>query len=1047
MPTHLLLAPAGHGKTRYAIDRIRAVLASEPLAPVAVILPNQTRVAEFRRRLAAAGGALGVNLFTFHTLYAELLTRAGEPKARLLEPVQVQLLRTIVDQLWREGSLRHYASLRAKPGFVAVLRDTIQELKRARVFPKEFFSAVKGLGPRIEELAAIYNAYQDWLLREDWADPEGQGWLAAIALDEHPDLGRELRLLVVNGFDEFNPTQLVVLTLLARHARETLITLTGDPQRSRLAHRRFHRAQEALTTALDLEIETLATDAEAPRDLPALAYIENNLFEPGPHPPAPSPNTKSKRRERGGNLKSPPSNLQSPITFFEAQNRAEEARAALRWVKTRVVQDGVPLSEAAVLARDLDPYRPFLEETAAEFGLPLRLVGGRPLAENPGVAALLALLSLSVLDWPRRPLLDVWRSPYFDWSTQKITPADVAALDAASRAGHVVAGLNQWHEAFDLLAQKKPPDETIADEDYSPLSRETAEGPGVRAKFDAFVTRLTPPARVTVREYTAFVENLIGDDPALATRFAPTDSSRDETSLRIVARARENPHTAQRDVAALRAFKDVLRGLVLAEAALGADPGSYAAFFEELRSAVKATTYSAASETGVLVASALDARALSFRAVALLGLSEGEFPQPERENAFLRESDRAELRKRGLSIEPKLRGDEVTFFYQAVTRARECLLLSRPYLADDGQAWEASPYWLQAWRLLGEPKPNRVRPETPLAPDEAASQPEFIAASGQFDSHLARGIEILRSRLAASAAGAHEGELPQLAALLATRYPATHGWSASRLEAYGACGFYFFIAYALGLEPRTPPEEGYDVRILGSMLHQILENTYRQAADPTDLNQCLHLLPEIAKGVFDAAPADYGCRPTPLWELQQQELERILRETMIALAEVSEGYTPCYFEERFGMGQPSLLLSTEIGDVRLHGYIDRVDEGPDGRLRVVDYKAGGAAISARHLTQGQRLQLPLYALAAREALGLGEIGGGFYWHIGRAAASSLKLEKYDGGVEGAFETAVQHIAAHVRDIRAGRFQPQPPADGCPKYCPAVGFCWRYTPKR
>ena len=61
------------------------------------------RVAEFRRRLAEAGGVMGVNLVTFHTLYAEILARAGQPRARLLDPVRVRLLRAIVDQLCQEG--------------------------------------------------------------------------------------------------------------------------------------------------------------------------------------------------------------------------------------------------------------------------------------------------------------------------------------------------------------------------------------------------------------------------------------------------------------------------------------------------------------------------------------------------------------------------------------------------------------------------------------------------------------------------------------------------------------------------------------------------------------------------------------------------------------------------------------------------------------------------------------------------------------------------------------------------------------------------------
>ena len=171
MPTHLLLAPAAHGKTYSAIQLIRETLNTEPLTPVTIILPNQIRVAEFRRRLAGAGGALGVELVTFHSLYAKILARAGQPRARLLDPLQVRLLRAIVDRLDEEGRLRHFAPLRARPGFIAALRAIIEELKRARIEPGDFSSAVSGMGDNLEEIAAVYSAYQDWLLREDWTDP------------------------------------------------------------------------------------------------------------------------------------------------------------------------------------------------------------------------------------------------------------------------------------------------------------------------------------------------------------------------------------------------------------------------------------------------------------------------------------------------------------------------------------------------------------------------------------------------------------------------------------------------------------------------------------------------------------------------------------------------------------------------------------------------------------------------------------------------------------------------------------------------------------
>ena len=131
---------------------------------------------------------------------------------------------------------------------------------------------------------------------------------------------------------------------------------------------------------------------------------------------------------------------------------------------------------------------------------------------------------------------------------------------------------------------------------------------------------------------------------------------------------------------------------------------------------------------------------------------------------------------------------------------------------------------------------------------------EFSQANGELDPHLIRGISILQSRLSEGAASPYNGKLDELSSTLTAHYDLSFGWSASKLESFGTCPFYFYIAYALDLAPRTDPEEGYDARILGSMLHQILEFTYAQVSDPKDLEECLQRMPEIARGSIQNRP-------------------------------------------------------------------------------------------------------------------------------------------------------------------------------------------------
>ena len=1040
MTAHLVLAPASAGKTQLALDRILALRRQQPLTPIWVIVPGQPQARAFQQRLSQSGGALNVRVGTFYTFYGEILAQAGAPVPRLTDPVQYRLLRQIIERRVDDGTLRHYAALRDKPGLVSIVGNLIEELKRARIGPEALARCeYVAHQPRLSELAALYTDYQHWLQDNGWADVEGEGWLAARALENDPALCRVVPLLIVDGFDEFNPTQLAVLRALSGRVADTLITLTGAFDGSRVAHRRFQRARAALTHWIEVTPEALPPSDHDSRPS-VLQHLADALFEPNqPRRPA-----------------------DDVIELIEASDRAEEVRAALRWLKARIVREGYRPAEVAVIARNLTEYRSFLIEVAAEFGLPLRLEGGERVTRNPAIAALLSVLALPVNDWSYRAVIEAWRSPYFDWSLIGLAAGDADRLARAARETTIVRGANQWLDALQRLAQAAPEQDT--DEPASAGPRGAAAD-RLRQQFADFVDRLTPPPAATWREYAAFVENLMGDDPSIEHADA-ADETATPDSLHLIRCALDNPETARRDRAAVRAFKEALRGLVLAEATLGdPQPIDYARFLAELSAALESAMFETDQPDvdAILATSIMPARGLVFRAVALVGLAEGEFPQREREDTLLRETDRRALQTAGVPLASRLRGDEVSLFYQAVTRARDRLLITRPYLTDDGQAWDASPFWRHVRELI-DVVPQHLKPEEARPWSEAASEVELIARlaqAGMTVEHwplsaalqsdwraVEAGAAVLRARLADTARGPFEGDVAAQAAWLTRRYGAAHGWSASRLEAYGTCPLYFYFANALDLQPIEPPEAGLDVARRGSILHAILAQVYPAAADPSDVAQVAAALPAVAQAILDDAPRRHGFRPTPLWDIERAEIIKTVQRTLEALAEQTDGFVPRYFEQPYGFAdQPPLTLSTTAGQIRLHGYIDRLDENATGELRLIDYKSSATPITARDLINGRKLQLPLYAAAARQLFKRRAVTAGFYWHLGRAKPSGLKLETFAGGIAAAIDTAAQHIGAFVTAIRAGQFAPQPPDGGCPEYCPAASVCWRYSPRK
>jgi len=1086
MTASIYLAPAASGKTAYALRLAREASRGLRATP-RVVVPTHLQARACRRRLAELGGAMGVHVLTFDRLTDECLAAAGETYVELSDPVQFRLVRSLLDEL----PLTHYAPLRDRPGFVQVLQGLIGELKAAQVWPEALAAAVAELGgePRLDELALIYAAYQAQLHARGWADRAGLGWLAVEALAERaPDVARDWSLLVVDGFDSFTPVQLALLATLGARAEHMVVTLTGalDARERALVHRRFTRTRRDLEERLGVRAVPLP-ELDGRHAAP-LAHLESGMF-----------------CGEGTQV-----DADGAVELVAAPDRAAEARAALRWLKARLVQDGLRPGEVALLARDVGPYRPFILQTAAEFGLPVRVTGGVPLRTNPAVAALLDLLRLVLpspvpnaaaretepaLPW--RLVLEAWRSPYFDWSEMLvdgrnkttdaggirtteagpvqparaggIRPLDAGALDAAVRWGRVVGGLAQWEEILGDLAARGEPDAVSGVDEERGVPPDVPVGEAARVlgdQFDRFVRRITPPqGRRSYREFVVWLEDIIGADPALRTEWEPEEEP--AASPRLVACVRQaDPETAGRDVAALRALKDVLRGLVWAEEALTPPPVDFERFFDELSGAVEAASYHLPVEPGreeVIVADVIQARGVPFRAVAVVGLAEGEFPAAISEDPFLRDADRVRLREGfGLQLERSTESSEAEFFYETLARARERLLLTRPRLADNGASWQASPFWEEVLRCVSA-QPETLTSESIPPPAQAASWPELMESLATYPDdgdardwvRQAGGARLAALDMAARVldlrrrgnGAMHDGDLEPVAERFARRYGPAHTWSASRLEAYRTCPFMFFINSVLGLEPREEPTVGLDVRQRGTIYHVILERLYAAVDDPTSLVELLAALPGVAGPILEEAPRREGFRATAWWRQTCDEILAVLRQTLEALAELQEEFVPFAFEARFGIaGLPPLVVDAGGDSFRVRGVIDRVDSAPGHRVRIIDYKTGGPSpYSKRALEEGKKLQAPLYALAARDALELGDPVDGFYWHVRHARRSGLTLRGFEGGPEAAMDLAVEYTWEAIRGIRAGRFVPRPPADGCPAWCAAAAFCWHHRP--
>jgi ATP-dependent helicase/DNAse subunit B len=440
---------------------------------------------------------------------------------------------------------------------------------------------------------------------------------------------------------------------------------------------------------------------------------------------------------------------------------------------------------------------------------------------------------------------------------------------------------------------------------------------------------------------------------------------------------------------------------------------------------------------GVLVADPEKIRARRFRAVFVCGLQDGEFPRRPSPEPFLDDDARADLaRASGLVLKrhEDVLGTERYFFYASVSRPEEVLFLSFRSSDEEGDPAQPSPFLDDVRALFTEElwaeRGTRLLAEVTWPPATAPTPHELRRAQ---------------------AAAERVPEPPPLTAPATTAVLASlaaRGPEPARaLETFSACGVRWLVESLLKparIDPDPEPMRR------GSAAHALLERTLRGLKQRTGSARLAPdtldaALVELRAGIAELRPGR-GTRARAGLRALEEDLERYLRHE----AENGAQMEPAWLEWSFGReGDEHPALQLNGSGVAASGRVDRIDV--DGALAVVrDYKGRNVTAGARWGQDG-KLQAALYALAARDLLGL-EPAGALYQPIGRSDRRPRGLVRsgtpgrYVNGdvVEAeALDTALDDAraaaanAAHA--MRAGRIRPCP-SKCSPNGCAYPGIC-------
>ena len=947
---------------RPATERLREAIAEakggDPLAPATVVVPSN-HVGVVARRLLATGAlgpacerGAGIAAVDFLTLYrlAELLG-ATRLAAQGRRPVSTPVI---------AAALRR--SLAAEPGVFEPVADHTSTEETLVAAYKELRdvspAALRRLATCSERAADVVRLHLDARARLErtFSDEEDLVSAALAQLDAGGDRW-ELGPVVVYLPQRISLHGAALLRSVGSRAGILVIAgLTGDARADAGVERTVRRVCAAGVGDSD---HAAATPAQL-------------LAVSPPTVPPPAVPAVSAERTR-------------IVTTSDAD---EEVRAGIRAV-VDAARAGMPLERMAILYGAHEPYGRIVHEQLDLAGIPHNGASVVPLTARVPGRSLLGLLSL--------PTHGFRRDDVFAWlSSARILhegrPAPVAAWEKVSREAGVVAGRAEWDRLLDAYAEER---ESAAE--------------GQAAALDAPEWKATSLRRTAsrARDLRRFVLGLI-DDLSRADDTAGGWGERARWAHRHLATLLgDERHRAGWPLVERKAFDRTERALdrlarldhvedhvgldVFArtlELELAADPGRVGRMGEGV----------AVGSVGMGVGLALDL-------LVVLGLAEGTFPAPVRDDSLLPDDERT-----AAGGELPLRAEGIEWQHHellAALAAAERHVLCVPRGDLRRSSGSVASRWvvdvasaLGGEQLVAEDLSFGARPwlEHVASYDAGLRAAAFPATAQEHrlrallagrrpdaagDDILAAGSEAVAARRSRRFTR-FDGNL----AGLAIPSPAGRVTSATRLESWAACPFAYFLGQVLGIEPVEDPEARLRISPLdlGSLVHEVLERFVREvlarpprdrpgAGDPWTEEDRRRML-EIAEDVCSRYETHGLVGRAIFW---RRDKRRIIAELVRFLGEDSSYRAqhrtrPAAVELAFGMPGsdiPDVGLPLPDGrSVSFRGRADRLDVAEDGTLHVVDYKTGKAD-DFRHLSEddpdlgGRKLQLVVYGLAAR----------------------------------------------------------------------------------
>ena len=954
-----LIGRSGTGKT-HAIYRMIQEKIQAGEDKLIVLIPDQVSLETEKAILEILGAPdkQKVNVFGFAKLCRFVYEQTKNPPLAVADNgTRAVVMSCALDDL--NDSLR-LLKPRNNRSLTSLMLNTLLDCKNNRVTAKDLrrvsANGVVGdetLKKKLLDTADIFDVYSG-RLAQSHADPLDDLDRVNDILLHHPEVFRGY-MLVIDAFSGFTAQQMRVIEHLLLQCQEVVLALSVEPlsiveegvfATTAQTYHRFRRfAREQNLTILP----TVRLNQPHRFHSEELAFLEESVF-------------------RGADFTETYEAAPEDIMLYPADDTYDECEYVAREIQKLVLHYGYCFNEIGVITHDTKLYSGIINAVFDKYQIPYFLDEHKDLDVKPIARAVNASFRIVLDNFERSDVLLLLKSGLLDFTEQEIRDFEDYIF--------------VWD--IDNAGFKKP---------FTQSSRGFGEPPETDTKRD-HAEKIRAAVVSALLSFKSCCKDQSAGEITKALDTLLTDQFHIRDGMDRLCARLENSVSEQLSQEQVRIWELFVRALDRLKDVIGNEIISLRRYYELLSMELSAIEFAEIPRylDSVIITNAQRVRDPHYRAVFLIGCTEGSFPANPQNNGLFSDYELQALSAQDLRINDSpvdFVNLELFMAYNCLSAASDRLFLSYPKLSLSAANEESAGGRLKPSVLISEVQKRFpllkpvLKTQTPYAdmmvnPATAFEAYSLSLTDDQADLSVLREVFAADDEYAARLDAVENAVSHQPFAIRsAEKADALFGKvldnSASKVQTFYQCPFRYFCAYGLRIDEQRRAE--IDPLERGNLVHKVLErffDVYRSKEAYGKLTE--KDIKAFVSDEFQAYLNTYMGGTEEKTGSFTFQLEGLMDKTVKVIAYIIDELLHSAFEvEDTELDFPNDMLGYSYllpdgHEIRIRGKVDRVDSSEQNGLkyiRIIDYKSKTVSkgFSLAEAYYGLDLQMLIYLIA------------------------------------------------------------------------------------